>query len=129
EDILPLARFFVERLRVKLKMPNLRLAATAIDPLSAYAWPGNVRELENAIEHAAVLSRSGAITPELLPSNIVLGTEARPGHGAGPRSLDQVEREHIRAVLAESGGNRTRAAAALGISPTTLWRRMKTIKG
>ena len=128
EDILPLARFFVERLRIKLKMRNLRLAATAIDPLSAYAWPGNVRELENAIEHAAVLSRSGAITPELLPSNIVLGTGARPGQARGPRSLDQVEREHIRAVLAESGGNRTRAAATLGISQATLWRRMKTMK-
>jgi Transcriptional regulator containing PAS, AAA-type ATPase, and DNA-binding domains len=128
EDILPLARFFVERLRVKLKMPNLRLAATAIDPLCAYAWPGNVRELENAIEHAAVLSRSGSITPELLPSNVVLGTGARPGQGQGPRSLGQVEREHIRAVLAESGGNRTRAAAVLGVSQTTLWRRLKTAK-
>jgi transcriptional regulator with PAS, ATPase and Fis domain/predicted hydrocarbon binding protein len=128
EDILPLARFFVERLRVKLKMPKLRLAATAIDPLCAYAWPGNVRELENAIEHAAVLSRSGSITPELLPSNVVLGTGARPGPGKGLRTLDQVEREHISAVLAESGGNRTRAAAALGISQATLWRRLKTVK-
>jgi transcriptional regulator with PAS, ATPase and Fis domain len=129
EDILPLARFFVERLRVKLKMPNLRLAAAAIDPLSAYAWPGNVRELENAVEHAAVLSRNGPITPELLPSNVVLSSEARPGPGRGARSLDQVEREHIRAVLAEAGGNRTRAAAVLGISPATLWRRLKTMKG
>ena len=129
EDILPLARFFVERLRAKLKMPNLRLAAAAIDPLVGYAWPGNVRELENAIEHAAVLSRNGQITPELLPSNLVLGAGTRPGQGKGPRSLDQVEREHIRAMLAQSGGNRTRAAAVLGISLTTLWRRLKTTKG
>jgi DNA-binding NtrC family response regulator/predicted hydrocarbon binding protein len=125
EDILPLARFFVERLRAKLKMPKLRLDATVIDPLSAYPWPGNVRELENAIEHAAVLSRSGAITPELLPSNIVLGSGAPAGPARGARSLGQVEKQHIRAVLAESGGNRTRAAAVLGISPTTLWRRLK----
>ena len=109
-------------------MPKLRLAATAIDPLCAYAWPGNVRELENAIEHAAVLSRSGSITPELLPSNVVLSAGARPGPGPGSRSLEQVEREHIRAVLAESGGNRTRAAAVLGISQATLWRRLKTVK-
>jgi transcriptional regulator with PAS, ATPase and Fis domain len=129
EDILPLARFFVERLRAKLKLPNLRLAATTIDPLSAYSWPGNVRELENAIEHAAVLTRNGQITPELLPSNVVLGAGARPGQGKSPHSLHQVESEHIRAALAEAGGNRTRAAAVLGISPTTLWRRLKTIKG
>jgi DNA-binding NtrC family response regulator len=81
--------------------------------------------LENAIEHAAVLSRSGAITPELLPSNIVLGSGAPAGPARGARSLGQVEKQHIRAVLAESGGNRTRAAAVLGISPTTLWRRLK----
>jgi transcriptional regulator with PAS, ATPase and Fis domain len=129
EDILPLARFFVERLRAKLKMPNLRLAATTIDPLVAYPWPGNVRELENAIEHAAVLTRNGQITPELLPSNVVLGAGTRFSPGKGPRSLHQVEREHIRAVLAQSGGNRTRAAAVLGISSTTLWRRLKTMKG
>jgi hypothetical protein len=116
---------FVERLHAKLKMPKLRLDATAIDPLSAYAWPGNVRELENAIEHAGVLSRNGAITPELLPTNVVLGTGAHPGSAGGSRSLGQVERDHIRAVLAESGGNRTRAATVLGISPTTLWRRLK----
>jgi len=127
EDILPLARFFVERLRAKLKMPKLRLDATAIDPLSAYSWPGNVRELENAIEHAAVLSRSGAITPELLPSSVVLGSGVQLDKGRGPRSLDQVEREHIRAVLAEAGGNRTRAAEVLGISAATLWRRLKTM--
>jgi transcriptional regulator with PAS, ATPase and Fis domain len=49
---------------------------------------------------------------------------------AAKKSVDwQVEREHIRAVLAESGGNRTRAAAVLGISQTTLWRRLKTVKG
>ncbi|HJX53852.1 MAG TPA: helix-turn-helix domain-containing protein [Polyangia bacterium] len=58
----------------------------------------------------------------------MLGTKARAGQGRGPRSLDQVERKHIRAVLAESDGNRTRAAAVLGISPATLWRRLRTMK-
>ena len=71
------------------------------------------------------LTSSGAITPELLPSNIVLGSPA--GKGRSARSLDQVERDHIRAVLAEAGGNRTRAAELLGISAATLWRRMKTM--
>ena len=127
EDILPLARFFVERLRTRLKLPHLRLAATCVDPLYAYSWPGNVRELENAIEHAAVLSRNGTITPELLPSNIVHGTWGETAK-AGFRTLADREREHIRAALAQAGGNRRRAAAALGISTATLWRRMKEMK-
>ena len=71
EDILPLARFFVDRFRVKLKLPELRLSAESIRFLISYPWPGNVRELENAIEHAAVLSRDGRLTPELFPSGIV----------------------------------------------------------
>ncbi|HEX7597341.1 MAG TPA: sigma 54-interacting transcriptional regulator, partial [Polyangia bacterium] len=127
EDILPLARFFADRLRAKLKLPNLRLAAGCIDTLTAYPWPGNVRELENAIEHAAVLSRHGQITPDILPSNIVHGVTTRPA-GLASRRLDRLELEHIRSVLKESGGNRTRAAEILGISPTTLWRRMKASK-
>jgi len=127
EDILPLARFFIDRLRARLKLPALRLGASCIDYLTAYPWPGNVRELENALEHAAVLSRNGSISPELLPSNIVHEAAVRPMAGVS-RTLDQVERDHIRAVLKQTGGNRTRAAEALGISPATLWRRMKVME-
>ena len=127
EDILPLARFFIERLRSKLNLPKLRLGAACIDYLNAYPWPGNVRELENAIEHAAVLSRNGQIEPEVLPSNIVHGAVSKK---AGPKSrrLDQMELDQIRAVLKEVDGSRSRAAEVLGISLATLWRRMKLMK-
>ncbi len=128
EDILPLARFFVERLRGRLKIPNLRLSAACIDHLEAHAWPGNVRELENAVEHAAVLSQNGLITPELLPSNVVHGGEKVVRADGTLRSLEEVEQEHIRSTLERLGGNRTKAAAALRISPATLWRKLKTLK-
>ncbi len=127
EDILPLARFFVERFRTKLKLPALRLSPESIGILTNYPWPGNVRELENAIEHAAILSRDGQLTPDLFPSAIVHRT-AVPGRSAGKRSLDEVAEAHIQDVLAQTGGSRRQAATILGISTATLWRKLKRTK-
>jgi DNA-binding NtrC family response regulator len=124
DDVLPLARFFVERFRTKLKLPALQLSAESIGLLTSYAWPGNVRELENAIEHAAVLSHDGRLTPDLFPTGIVHRTTG-PKRSAGRRSLDDVGREHIEDVLRQTGGNRRQAAAILGISTVTLWRKLK----
>lgn len=126
EDIVPLARFLVGRIAGKLKLPGLRLDAQCLDILLRYAWPGNVRELENAIEHAAVFSRDRLILPEFLPSHIVHPVAAALSNpGPGPRLLVDAERAHIRQVLEYAGNNRAKAARMLGISPTTLWRRMK----
>jgi transcriptional regulator with PAS, ATPase and Fis domain len=123
EDILPLARFFVERFRSKLSLPALRLSPEAFRFLTSYTWPGNVRELENAIEHAAVLSRDGRLTPDLFPSAVVHGSPSLSRSGAP--SLDELTRAHVEDVLRQTGGSRSRAAKILGISTTTLWRKLK----
>jgi DNA-binding NtrC family response regulator len=123
EDILPLARFFVERFRSKLNLPKLRLSPEALGFLTRYPWPGNVRELENAIEHAAVLSRDGRMTPDLFPSSIVHGTSVLARAAAS--SIEDLTDAHIKDVLRQTGGSRRRAAAILGISTTTLWRKLK----
>ena len=123
EDILPLARYFIKQLSQKLKMPDLRLEATCVDYLTGYSWPGNVRELENAIERAAVLSQKGVILPELLPSAIIHSDSARSQKTTAVRSLADVEKDHIQAVLKMTNNNRARAAEILGISTTTLWRK------
>jgi DNA-binding NtrC family response regulator/predicted hydrocarbon binding protein len=120
EDILPLARHFGERLRARLDLPRFVLDSTCLDALQAYGWPGNVRELENALERAAILSEDGRITPEHLPAPIG-GRRPRLG---GRRSLAEAEREHIDIVLKECGGNKSQAARVLGLSPTTLWRKL-----
>ena len=126
EDILPTARYLVERLGRKLKMERLRLDATCVDFLQAYNWPGNVRELENALERAAVLSQQDTILPENLPPEIIHtvspGTKTRRNLSM---TLAQMEAEHIRAVLNLTNNNRTKAAEKLGISPSTLWRKLK----
>ncbi len=128
EDILPLARYFVERLSRRLKLPKLRLDARCLDYLQAYDWPGNVRELENAIERAAVLSREGTVLPENLPPQILHSQIVRQFRGGldQAQSLEQVERDYINHVLELAGGNQSRAAAILGIGYSTLWRKLKT---
>ncbi len=126
EDIVPLARYLVGKIGRKLNLPRLRLDARCLDLLAEYRWPGNVRELENAIEHAAVFSKDGLILPEFLPVHI---TQARPPAifpaPAAGRTLEQVEQDYVRRVLEASGNNRARAARVLGISPVTLWRKLK----
>jgi DNA-binding NtrC family response regulator/predicted hydrocarbon binding protein len=130
EDILPLARHFVQQFAARLKLPSLRLDATCLDLLTAHPWSGNVRELENAIERAAVLSVDGRILPECLPRGILHAASAK-GSTAGNvhRTLDEVEREHITAVLAATNQNKTQASRILGISPATLWRKLKREEG
>jgi two-component system, NtrC family, response regulator HydG len=124
EDILPLARHFGERLKERLGLPRFVLDSTCLDALTAYDWPGNVRELENALERAAVLLEDGRIRPEHLPPPVVRRRN-RPGAESGNQTLESVEREHVESLLECCEGNRTRAARVLGVSPSTLWRKMR----
>ena len=127
EDILPLARYLFVRLAKRLKIPNLHMDATCMAYLEAYPWPGNVRELENSLERAAVLCKDGHVMPEDFAPHILSanGVSRHSSVGSIMRSLADVEKEHILAVLEEVGGNKARAAKVLGISSTTLWRKMR----
>jgi NtrC-family two-component system response regulator AlgB len=94
----------------------------AISALAAYRWPGNIRELSNTIERAAILCPGDWIGPECLPANLVSGEPAvKIGDAV---SLETVEEQHIRRVLA-SAKSLQEAAAVLGIDQATLWRRRK----
>ncbi len=126
EDILPLTRFFVERISRKLNIRNLHIDSSCIDYLQDYSWPGNVRELENVIERAAILSPDGSILPQHLPAAIVNTRKAsfESVLESNP-SLEDVELAYIDHVLDLTGGNKSRAARMLGIDVTTLWRKLK----
>jgi len=98
----------------------------------AYDWPGNVRELENVVQRAVVLARGETIFPEHLPAKIQALDEAGAGEAeaaavdrGGARTMREVEREAIIQALKETGGNRTHAAEALGISRRTLQNKIK----
>jgi len=126
EDILPLARHIAARLAKKLELPQLHLDATCIDMLLSYPWPGNVRELENAIERAAVVSDDGIVHPETLPPEIQREATSLQKPSLSPtRTLAELEMDYIRAVLASTDGNRLAASRILGISSSTLWRKLK----
>ena len=128
EDILPLARHFVKRYSERFGLPGLRLDPSCLDYLMSYSWPGNIRELENAIEHAAVLCQDGVIYPEHLPPQVTGRNRSPASRETGSRRLAEVELDHIRQVLEETGGHRARAARLLGISEATLYRKLRLIK-
>ncbi|MBI4880181.1 MAG: sigma 54-interacting transcriptional regulator [Planctomycetes bacterium] len=128
EDILPLARLFVEKCGARLGLSGLRLDPACLDCLLDYAWPGNVRELENAIEHAAILCSDNTILQKDLPAAVAGRKRAAAGGAAQSISLQEVELDHIQTVLEQAGGNRKEAARILGIGIATLYRRLRLLR-
>jgi len=116
DAVLPLAEHFAAKFAASFgkSVPGFSEAAKAA--LAAYRWPGNIRELQNVIERAVILAH-GEIDAPLL--NLEGVSERREG------ALQSSERETIRRVLSEVGGNRKRAAQILGISLRTLQYRIK----
>jgi len=144
EDIEPLARHLLDKVG-GTNRPQLEPAA--LDALRAYSWPGNVRQLKNCLERAVILSNNGRITINELPPEVlrpslpaaVIAATVVPGVApdtsstgpfatnsvASPTSLRDVERQQILAALEQTGWHRGKTAEILGISPSTLYRRLR----
>jgi len=132
EDILPLARFFIDHYNQKFKRRIEGLTPETERLLLAHDWPGNVRELRNAIERAMILEESSRISARSLPSAI-RQTGARqalapamvpviPDEGL---SLEQNERALVARALEKANHNQTQAARLLKITRDTLRYKMK----
>lgn len=128
EDLVELTATLLDELARELPEAPRRLSDQAMERLLAYTWPGNIRELRNVLERAMLLSHGQErIGPELFPAEV---RNAPGGTGATmdrhvPRSLDDVEREHIARTLRAHNGNRTHASRELGISRATLIKKIK----
>jgi len=123
EDIEPLARHFLEVYSAKMKKEVRDFEEEALAMLLDYDWPGNVRELENVLERAVILARSNVISAALLP--IGKRRELALPKGMAPlAALEDMEREHITAVLKRTGFHKSRTAEILGISRKTLDRKI-----
>ncbi|MGH7331005.1 MAG: sigma 54-interacting transcriptional regulator, partial [Polyangiaceae bacterium] len=124
EDLPELLSFFMNKYNQKVGV-RARLHENVIETLMTYDFPGNVRELEHMVEQAVALVQNGVITtddllPPAPPSSDRRPTTARALAGV----VDTAERTAIESALRDAGGSREKAADALGISPTTLWRKM-----
>jgi two-component system, NtrC family, response regulator HydG len=123
EDVAPLLEHYAGIYAQKYNLPPKRFGAAVMDRLSAYAWPGNVRALRHAVERAVILSEG----PMLGEADFPFADEGKETEAAGPDSsrLDQVEKDTIARALKRHNNNVSRAAQALGLTRTSLYRRME----
>ncbi len=138
EDIEPIARLLLSRVGARTGRA-LHFSPDALRALLTYDWPGNVRELENALEYAATVCRGQTLQPEDLPSEVcagaargdAFGAAAATASGARPEPAvpapEHGERARLEAALDAHRWNRAETAEALGVSRSTLWRRMREL--
>jgi transcriptional regulator with GAF, ATPase, and Fis domain len=146
EDIVTIADLCIERAREKLGRAVEGFDASARQALCAYHWPGNVRELAHTIERSVLLARKPILSAADIPlpnqrGRFARGTDnaARPADESGPfalpnlaessldlrTALESLERQLIDRALQKAGGNRTEAAALLGLNRTTLVEKLR----
>jgi len=128
EDIPLLVEHFIRSFNLKKGKHITGVTGEVMDLLMGYPYPGNVRELENIVEHAFVLCHTTQIGLEHLPRELTGGIRGRREEdGAATDPLGRAEARTIREMLHRMDGHRRRTAQALGIHPTTLWRKMKRL--
>jgi DNA-binding NtrC family response regulator len=128
EDILPLARYFLDQLQAKFGRHFEGIAREAENRMLGYSWPGNVRELRNVIERAMVLEtgsfiESGSLILDQLAASPDAAESAEDDGGIVP--LEQMERRLVQRAMQAAGQNQTRAAQLLGVSRDQLRYRLK----
>jgi transcriptional regulator with PAS, ATPase and Fis domain len=124
EELLGLARDLLAETAARLRRPVSGYTAAARDRMLDYVWPGNIRELAHAIERACAVATGPEIDVDDLPAAVRGSRPSTPQ--PHPRPLEDRERAYIRGVLERHGGDRRRAAQELGISLSTLKRRLRT---
>jgi transcriptional regulator with GAF, ATPase, and Fis domain len=136
-DIGPLAAHFVRHFCEQLNVPSRKLTRGDVETLERYDWPGNIRELQNVIERALIRSRGGRLKfelgeakerPSLKPATSRVVDD--PSRVLTLREIKDLERANIERALARCNGQvygKDGAAALLGMKPTTLWSRLRSL--
>jgi DNA-binding NtrC family response regulator len=123
DDILPLARYFLERHAGHYGRRGLKLDNGAVHALLEYTWPGNVRQLENAVERGVLMASGDTLqAADLGLRPPAVGPTAR----LEDMTLEEAERVLIERALARFDGNVSAAAKALGLSRSALYRRLES---
>jgi DNA-binding NtrC family response regulator len=129
EDIPLLIQHFITKFSNELKKNISEVSEDALKLLLNYSWPGNVREVENVIQRAITLTRHETILPEDLPNTVMQEKdESLIEKGFREKyTVSQLEREYIKRVLVEAGGNKSKAAEILGLDRKTLYRKLQEL--
>lgn len=129
EDVPLLAGHFVRKSAARFGKPAPALGKEVLAELARYSFPGNVRELENIIERAVALSQGKSLKLADLPPDILYHTTGTEQPVAATEALEikDLEMGHIARVYQDTGYNQTETARRLGISRTTLWRRLRKL--
>jgi len=129
EDIPLLIQHFISKFDQDSKKNVSGISGDALRILLNYSWPGNVRELENVIQRAITLSQHEEILPEDLPNTLVeeVGENIIEKGLNEKYTVEQLEKEYIKRVLIEVGGNKSKAAEILGLDRKTLYRKLQEI--
>jgi len=126
EDIQSLATAFAERFSRKYERAFRGFCEDGIDALCQLDFPGNVRELSNLVERMVILSRNGTLGRDVLEEALSEEFAYEPiTQAAARQDSDELERQHILRILNECGGQKEEVARLLGMSRTTLWRKLK----
>lgn len=124
KDILPLAEHLLQFFSKQVRKSGCTFTGEARAALAKYPWPGNVRELRNAIERGVILASGAEVGSSDLPAQVGAALPGGIMELGGSVTLDQLEAEHIRRVLARTA-TMEEAAVLLGIDPSTLYRKRK----
>lgn len=121
EDIEPIARHFLKVYGKKYRKDKMRLNETTLTKLKKYSWPGNVRELQHAIERAVIMANSHLLAPE---DFLLIERPTQNVIASDNYNIEEMEKQAIQNAIRNAEGNLTKAAQALGLGRSTLYRKM-----
>ncbi len=128
EDIPVLAEYFLEKFKTGIDTPLKKISKEAIDILVQYDWPGNVREIKNLIHRCTVMIDSEVLKPEHFENMLNVHKSKKTNELSVGQTIEDVERELIYKTLEKTGGNKTRAAEILDVTPRTLRNKLSRYK-
>jgi DNA-binding NtrC family response regulator len=125
EDIPLLANHFLKHYSVKYGKSVSKISEAAMTRMNKHPWPGNIRELQHSLERAIILSNSTVLQPEDFNFTVSSNKETEQSMNLDQYNLDEVEKLLIRKVLKKYNGNITQAASELGLTRSSLYRRLE----
>ncbi len=128
DDIPVLAEYFLNKYKSGTNTPLKSISKDAMDILSQYNWPGNVREMKNLIHRCTVMIDSEVLLPKHFENMLSVNTFRKNGGLSVGQTIEDVERELIYKTLENTGGNKTRAAEILDVTPRTLRNKLSRYK-